>query len=256
MSKRWKLSPWKRGWITRREREAERERQAEQRRRTDAARRGWERRRRDAEERARVEAMRARQRERERVEAVRRKAGKKAAETRRQRAVEAAEKEARRLKKLRKSYRKYLEFRLPKKEREKLEIPEKRELVCKVLFDADKTDPREEHFWSNIRYLIGDSISNQLARIPADEGTVTVWFRVIQADEYRELLAGQVYDPSEMGEIIDVTYDADLEADAFWSTYFDHAREHLPKDASGASDGSLLVVKMQVCYRPGEVSAD
>ena len=237
-----KLSSSERGWITRRAREAEREREQERQRRSDAAQRGWElRRKKEAE------------RERERVKVIRRKAGKKAARTRRRHETERAEKEVRRLAKWRKSYQEYLEFRVSKKEREKLMVPEKRELICKVLFDADALEEREEHFWSNIRYLIGDSISNQLARIVAEEGTTTVWFRVILADEYKALLVGQVEDPSDMGKIIEVSYDTELDADAFWSMYFDYARNYVPKDAAGGSDGSLLVVKMQVCYLPGEV---
>lgn len=201
------------------------------------------------QEQKRIEEARRQQREYVRRSRVARKGW----ETRRALAEAAAEKEAARLKKWRKSYREYLKFRIPKKEREELKKPERRELVCKVVFDGDAEGT--EHFWSNIRYLAGDSISNQLARMPAETGTVTVWFRSISAEEFRAAV-GSEEDPSDMGEVFPVSYEADLEANAFWSTYFDNAREYLPKNAKGESDGSLLVVKMQVCYRPGEVSTD
>lgn len=251
MAKRRKLSPAERGWITRRAHEAQREREREQQRRSDAARRGWERRRREEEERQRIEAMRARQRERERIEEIRRKAGKKAAQTRRRRAEEAAEKEARRLAKWRKSYREYLKFRIPKAEREELAVPEKRELVCKVLFDSEEEGT--EHFWSNIRSEGGDSISNQLARIPSQSGVVRVTFRWIEESERAEDLE----DPSELGTLNEVEWDSDFDLEEFWRTYFDNAREQIPVSPEGKSgNGSLLVVKMQVCYYPGKISAD
>ena len=43
-----------------------------------------------------------------------------------------------------------------------------------VVGNDDSAETYDEHFWNNIRYLIGDSISNQLARMPAEIGTVTV----------------------------------------------------------------------------------
>jgi len=207
------------GWATRRRREAEAEAVREHRARAARARRAWE--------------------------------------ARREREAEAKAKEARRLKKWRKSYRKFLEFRIPKKAREELEIPEKRELVCRVLFDSDETEARVEHFWSNIRHLIGDSISNQLARVPAESGVVRVAFKWISAEDFQALTRDEDVDPDELGDVSELEWDTDFEPDEFWRTYFDHARERIPRNAEGKSgDGSLLVVKMQVCYLPGQVSTD
>jgi hypothetical protein len=225
------------GWETRRANELRAEREAARlsRIRSAAAARGWETRRREAEEAEREKKRRAKQR-REGVEA-------------------KALKEAERLRKWRKSYQKYLEFRIPKAEREELEVPAKKELVCKVLFDADEIDPREEHFWANVRYLIGDSVSNQLVRIPAEEGMCKMTLRVILEEEFADLQRGDI-EPEDAGELIAEEFDVDLEPDAFWSTFFDHARALLPKNKEGKSGGSLLVVKLEVCYYPGEVSAD
>ena len=206
-----------------------------------AAKKGWETRRRRAEEQERERQRRAR--------------------ARRQRERGQEEKEARRLAKWRKSYREYLKFRVPKKEREKLAVPKKVLVVCKVLFDADETEPREEHFWSNIRYLIGDSVGNQLARLPAQEGVARILLRQVSQEEYAALQKGTI-EPDELGEgvfgegLVQTEYDTEFDVDAFWSIFFDHARELLPKTPDGKSGGSLLVVKLEVCYEVGQVSSD
>lgn len=233
--------------------------------RSRAARKGWETRRRKALEAeiARRVAERERRRrllqlEAERQHKRRSLAARKAARTRKIRARAAAEKEATRLRKWRASYQEYLKFRVPKKERMVLEVPAQEELVCRDLFDAEREN--EEHFWSNIRFLIGNQVSNILARIPAEEGIVTVTFREIGRDEFSALQSGSVDSDeaefSELGHIFSVEYETELDADVFWSSFFDHARAVLPKDKDGKSGGSLLVVRMRVCFDPGQVSSD
>lgn len=142
-----------------------------------------------------------------------------------------------------------------KAEREEREARKQPELTCKTLYDGEALE--DEHFWSNVRHLIGDSIGNQLARIPAEEGIVKVSFRVVSAEEFGQLMKdpGSV-EPGEMGEIVSEEWESDLDLELFWSTYFDHARALLPKNKEGESGGSLLVVNMGVCYQAGQVSAD
>lgn len=204
---------------------------------SSAAKKGWETRRRRAIEQEREQKRRAR--------------------ARREREREKAEKEARRLAKWRKSYREYLKFKVPKKKREELEVPEVRELICRVLFDADEAEEREEHFWTNLRHLIGDSIGHILNAIPAETGTVYTTFRLIAQEEFRMMQAGGEDNVDEYGDFHEMEWETELDLEAFWTAYFDNARTLLPKTPEGKSPGgTLLVAKMQVCYLPGEVSAD
>jgi hypothetical protein len=205
-----------------------------------AATKGWETRR----ERALELAKRARRLERQR----------------RARAKEKADKEASRLRKWRKSYAEYLKFRVSKKEREELAVPEKRELVCRVLFDADTMEDREEHFWTNVRQLLGDSIGNILARAPAEEGVVRATFRLIVGEDFKAMQAGGEEDVYDYGDFIELEWETELELEAFWSAYFEHARTLLPnkpeKQTTEYNAAALLVAKMQVCYFPGQISSD
>lgn len=191
-----------------------------------------------------------RQREAEEERARRRRA-----RIRAERAREAEEKEARRLAKWRKSYREYLKFKVSKAEREELAVPARKELVCRVLFDADLFDLREEHIWTNFETLTGPSINQVLAKIPAEQGIVRGSFRLIEAEELARMQAGGMEDVDEedYGTIIDLQWELDIETRLFWSNYYANARTLLPKQPDGKSPGSWLgVVKMEICYAPGE----
>ena len=234
----------------------------EARARHRAALKGWETRReneeraeREAKRKTRLRQQRAREKAEEVARAVRSKAAKKGARTRKRKAEAAEEKEAVRVRKWRASYKKFLRFRIPKEEREELEIPEKVERVCRVLFDGEETG--EEHFWSNIRFLIGNSVGVQLSHIPATTGDMIVTVRKISKEEFGLLRSPDgEFDPSEMGTLSIMQYETDLDPDMFWSTFFENARTELPKGPKGESEGSLLVVRMDLCFAPGEVSTE
>jgi len=207
-------------------------------RRSDAAQKGWETRR----ERA-AEEIRAR---------------KRIQRLRAERAKEKADKEAKRLRKWRKSYQEYLKFRVPKVEREKLEVPEKKELVCRVLFDADEEEVRVEHIWTNLELLLGPSINQVLARIPGESGIVKVLFRLIEGPEFERMQAGTLEDVDEgdYGTEIALEWDLDVETRLFWSNYYSYARTLLPaRPEKGGQDYKaswLGVVKLELCYAPGQ----
>lgn len=207
-----------------------------------AAVKGWETRRERARERDTEQKRRAR--------------------VRRERAKEKADKEARRLKKWRKSYREYLKFRVPKEEREELAVPEKKELVCRVLFDSDELDEREEHIWTNFEMLIGPSINQVLVRIPGEEGVTRVTFRLIEGPEFERMQAGTLEDMEEgdYGVLIPLEWDLDVEPRLFWSAYYANARTLLPaRPEKGGQDYKaswLGVVKLELCYAPGEAKEE
>ncbi len=207
-----------------------------------AATKGWETRREQAREREREQQRRARQR--------------------REREQEKADKEARRLAKWRKSYREYLKFRVPKAERAKLAVPEKKELVCRVLFDSDEMDVREEHIWTNFEMLLGHSINRTLAGIPGEEGVTRVMFRLIEGPEFERMQAGTMEDMDEedYGTLIPLEWDLDVEPRLFWSAYYANARTLLPaRPEKGGQDYKaswLGVVKLELCYAPGEAKEE
>lgn len=242
MSKKKKLTPQQRGWITRRanEEQAEREAKRVHRIRSEAAALGWETRRREEEEKEREKRRRS-------------SARKKAEEAK-------AEKEAERLRKWRKSYKKYLEFRIPKEEREELEVSAKKELVCKVLFDADIEEPRVEHFWTEVRNLIGGSIGTMLARIDAVDGIVNAVFRLIEGEEFELMQRGTREQVFEWGELIPMQWESGLDLESFWSGFFQYGRSLLPNKAERKGQdykaASLLVTRLEVCYEAGKVSSD
>lgn len=206
--------------------------------RSDAAAKGWETRRERAAEQQRARKRVARQRA--------------------ERAKEKADKEAKRLRKWRKSYREYLKFRVPKVEREELAIPEKKELVCRVWFDSDELDVREEHIWTNFEFLMGASINHRLALILGETGVVRVLFRLIEGPEFERMQAGTMEDMEDenYGTLIPLEWDLDVEKKLFWSNYYANARTLLPaRPEKGGQDYKaswLGVVKLEVCYAPGE----
>lgn len=210
-----------------------------------AAFKGWETRRRRAleQEQARAKAQRARK----------------------ARAKEKATKEAKRLAKWRKSYQKYLEFRVPKVEREELEVPEKKELVCRVLFDSDMFEQREEQIWTNFETLLGPSINRILASIPGEEGIVRVMFRLIEGEEFERMQAGTMEDMDDVssegyGSLIPLEWDLDTERRLFWSNYYANARTLLPnrpeKKGQDYKASWLGVVRLELCYAPGEAEEE
>jgi hypothetical protein len=149
-------------------------------------------------------------------------------------------------------------IRAAKKQKREKQIPAPKQLVTKVLYDGHREDPPTEHFWSNIRHLDGNRISNILLNIPAEEGTVQVTFRLADADAFVGGEEGEEPEPFGEGETVIQDWDTETDPDAFWSTYFDHAREELPDTPEGKSDGnkSLLVSQMVLVYAPGQVSTD
>lgn len=209
--------------------------------RVESARKGWETRRRRALEQERARA--------------------KVKRERKKRAKEKAEKEAKRLAKWRKSYQEYLKFRVPKKEREELAIPEKKELLCRVLFDAEMFEEREEQIWTNFETLLGPSINQVLARIPGEEGVVRAMFRLIEGEEFERMQAGKMEDLDESesagyGVLIPLEWDLDIQPRLFWSNYYAHARTLLPnrpeKKGQDYKASWLGVVRLEICYAPGE----
>lgn len=136
-----------------------------------------------------------------------------------------------------------------KTEQEEKGIEKRRELICKVLYDGEG---KEEQFWGNIRHLEGDSIGNILARIPGEEGICRTTFRTISGEEFSAMVKHpeEIDNPEEMGEQGLDEWETELELEAFWSTWFDHMRAHLPKRGK-KSDGSLLIVRIEVCYFVG-----
>lgn len=185
-----------------------------------AALKGWETRRKKAAQVLRGQKQIARRRK---------AAALKGWETRRQK---AAKKEARRQKRQKK-------------------------LVCKVLYDGHAENPPTEHFWSNIKELQGPSINGKLLRIPATDGVVTVLFKVVDAELLRQpdVEEGELFTE---GQESSEDWETELDPEGFWSIFFDHVRESLPKNKEGKSDGtkSLMILKIEVCYGPGQVQAD
>ena len=240
--KKKKLTPQQRGWMTRRANEEKAEREARRlfRIRSEAAVRGWETRRREAEEKEREKRRRSRLRQKE--------------------SDAKAAKEAERLRKWRKSYKKYLEFKIPKKKRKILETPSKKVLVCKVLFDADTEEPRVEHFWTEVRNLIGGSVGTMLARLDAVDGIVNAVFRLIEGEEFELMQRGTREQVFEWGELIPMQWESGLDLESFWSGFFQYGRSLLPNKAERKGQdykaASLLVTRLEVCYEAGQVSSD
>lgn len=180
------------------------------------------------------------------------------ARIRRQRAEEKAEREARRLAKWRKSYAEYLKFRIPKAEREELAVPAKKELVCRVLFDSDEFDERQEHIWTNFETLMGPSINQVLVRIPGEEGIVRGTFRLIEGEEFARMQAGGMedFEDEDYGNLHVLEWELDTETRLFWSAYYANARTLLPaRPEKGGQDYKaswLGVVRFEICYAPGE----
>ena len=201
------------------------------------------------------ETRRARALEQERIRRAKNK-------VRRQREHERAEKEAKRLAKWRKSYRKYLEFRVSKVEREELEVPAKKELVCRVLFDSEALEFREEEIWTNIEYRLGPSINKVLSKVPGEIGIVKTVFRLIEGEEYSRMQRGTLDDMDEedYGVRISLEWDLDIEPRLFWSTYYSHARTLIPNrpELKGQDYKAswLGVVRMELCYEPGEAEEE
>lgn len=150
-----------------------------------------------------------------------------------------------------------------RREREKqgreTEILKSKEPVIKVLYDGHAEDPPTEHFWSNIRHLAGNSITNQLLKIPATDGVLTVTFVETDADRLSQAIE-EGEEPEEFGEGEEKErqWATEIDPEAFWKEYFDNAREELPLTPQGKTDGTkaLLVSKIVVAYVPGQISTD
>lgn len=135
------------------------------------------------------------------------------------------------------------------REREKKSLKRRRKLVCKVLFDGEG---QTETFWRNIRELHGDSIGNKLARIVAQEGICKTSYRTIDEEEFHQVRTHpeEIDNPEEMGVEGADEWETEIELEAFWSTWFDHMRSHLPMSGK-KSAGSLLILRIEVCYFTG-----
>ena len=127
--------------------------------------------------------------------------------------------------------------------------------MCRVLFDSEKEGV--EHFWTNLRELVGNSIAHYLNAVPATEGIVRMDFLLISGEDFKEMQAGGMEDASEMGDIIPMEWESEFDLEPFWSNYYEQARSLLgskdERNKANYQSSSLLVTRIEICYEPGQV---
>lgn len=138
-------------------------------------------------------------------------------------------------------------------QKERKGLKRRRKAVCKVLYDGPNSDPPEEQFWGNIKNIEGERINAKLLRLTASEGIVKVTLKIVDADVLHQPGENELAEGEEFVE----EWETELDPEGFWSVFFDNARASIPfTDGKSDSTKSMMILKIEVCFVPGQVSTD